>query len=132
MNIDKHSPVVFLAFANSSANPLPHLAEEYHRLEVSGTQARQKGHCELVVASYASFDHIMGTFQDEHYRGRIAVFHYAGHADSYELLLQDTGGEPAVAYANGLATFLGQQSGLQLVFLDVCSTQPQAQDLLDT
>ena len=123
-------PVIFLAFANSSANPLPNLAEEYHRLEAIGKQAAEKGHCELVVAPYATVDDILGTFQNARYSGRIALFHYAGHADSYELLLQGADGRPAVADAGGLAAFLGYQSGLQLVFLNGCSTQPQVQGLL--
>ena len=36
-------PIIFLAFANSSADPLPNLAEEYHRLEAIGKQANRKG-----------------------------------------------------------------------------------------
>ena len=124
-------PVIFLAFANSSANPLPHLADEYHRLESIRQQAEHKGHCELVVAPYATVDDILGMFQDERFSGRIAIFHYAGHADSYELLLQNAGGQPAIAHAGGLAAFLGHQSGLQLVFLNGCSTQPQVQGLLE-
>ena len=127
----KSKPVIFLAFANSSANPLPHLAEEYHRLEAIGQQAEHKSLCELVVTPYATVDDILRTFQDERFNGRIAIFHYAGHADSYELLLQDARGQPAVAHADGLAAFFGHQSGLQLVFLNGCSTQPQVQGLLE-
>lgn len=120
-------PVIFLAFANSSANPLPNLAEEYHRLEAIGKQAARERHVGLVVAPYAKVNNILSTFQDQRYRGRIALFHYAGHADSYELLLQGVNGQPAVADAGGLAAFLGHQSDLQLVFLNGCSTQPQVQ-----
>ncbi|HMN30933.1 MAG TPA: CHAT domain-containing protein, partial [Caldilineaceae bacterium] len=130
MSTQRTKPVIFLAFANSSSNPLPYLAEEYHRLEAIVKQAEQKGLCELVVAPYATVDDILGVFQDERYRRRIAVFHYAGHADSYALLLQDVAGQPAVADAGGLAAFVGHQSGLQLVFLNGCSTQPQVQGLL--
>ena len=55
------------------------------------------------MAPYATADDILGTFQDERYRGRVAIFHYAGHAESYELLLQGANGKPAVADAGGLA-----------------------------
>jgi hypothetical protein len=40
-------------------------------------------------------------------------------------------GQSAAADAGGLAAFLGQQRGLQLVFLNGCSTQQQTQGLLD-
>ncbi|MCB0185689.1 MAG: CHAT domain-containing protein, partial [Caldilineaceae bacterium] len=62
---------------------------------------------------------------------RIALWHYAGHANGYQLLLEDDQGQRALADAGGLADFLAQQRGLELVFLNGCSTQPQVQGLLD-
>jgi hypothetical protein len=49
----------------------------------------------------------------------------------YELLLESEKGLPATADGKGLAAFLGHQTGLQLVFLNGCATQPQMQGLLD-
>ena len=77
----------------------------------------------------ATLDEILEVFRD--YRNRIAVFHYGGHANGYELLLESATGYAAVAGAGGLATFLSQQTGLQLVFLNGCSTQAQVQGLLN-
>ena len=74
---------------------------------------------------------IFKVFQDPKYRNRIAIFHYGGHANGYQLLLESASGQSAAADAGGLAAFLAQQQGLQLVFLNGCSTQQQTQGLLD-
>ena len=131
MTEQSSKPIIFLVFANSSTNPLPKLEKEYHQLRSVVELANQRGHCELVIEPYAKIDSILATFDDERYRNRIAVFHFAGHTDSYELLLQDANGQPAAADAGGLAAYLAHQRGLQLVFLNGCSNQPQVQGLLD-
>ena len=56
---------------------------------------------------------------------RIAVFHFAGHADSFNLLLQDS-----PAHKDGLVPFLAGQNGLSLVFLNGCSTHQQTRELV--
>lgn len=130
MNERTTKPVILLAFANSSANPLPNLATECNRLTATLEAAAKKGICELVVRPYATVDQLLGIFEQTDLRGRMAVFHYAGHADSYRLLLEGAEGQPALAHAGGLAALLRYQHGLQLVFLNGCSTQAQAQGLL--
>lgn len=74
---------------------------------------------------------ILDVFQDARYRNRIAVFPYRGHANRYELLLESETGKTEAAHGQGLTAFLGQQKGLQLVFLNACATQPQVQGLMD-
>ena len=59
---------------------------------------------------------------------RIAVLHYGGHANRYQLLLESAAGHAVAPDAGGLAAFLAQQRGLQLVVLNGCSTQPQTED----
>ena len=130
MNERTTKPVILLAFANSSANPLPNLATECNRLTAILEAAAKKGICELVVRPYATVDQLLGIFEQTDLQGRITVFHYAGHADSYRLLLEGADGQPALAHAGGLAALLRYQHGLQLVFLNGCSTQAQAQELL--
>jgi formylglycine-generating enzyme required for sulfatase activity len=124
-------PVIFLAFANSSERPLPYLGQECNQLTAILEAAEKEGICELVVRPYATVVQILDTFEAAPYQGRMAVFHYAGHADSYRLLVQDAAGAPAFAHAGGLAAFLAHQQGLGLVFLNGCATQAQAQALLD-
>lgn len=123
-------PIIFLAFANEPPDAPGHLrnlGEEARRLEATLQQAKQKGLCDLVVKPYATLDDILSVFRV--FRNQIAVFHYGGHAHYDQLRLESDSGS-AAADASGLAAFLSQQSGLQLVFLNGCSTQPQVKGLL--
>lgn len=124
-------PVISLTFANSSTHPLPYLAAECNRLTAILEAAAQRGLCELIMRPYATVEQILGLFEQPALRGRIAVFHYAGHADSYQLLLEGADGQSIPADARGLAAFLRYQGCLQLVFLNGCSTQAQVQGLLE-
>jgi hypothetical protein len=83
---------------------------------------------DVVVEEKASLERIYSVFLK--HRDRVALFHFGGHADGDRLLLQSAF-EPRPAYADGLATLLGQQRGLKLVFLNGCSTRPQVKRLLD-
>ena len=127
-------PIIFLAFANDrddAVRYLRNLPEEKRRLREVLEPAARAGLCEFVVRSNCTADEIFKVFQDPQYRSRIAIFHFGGHANGYQLLLESAGGQSAAADAGGLARFLGQQKGLQLVFLNGCSTQQQTQGLLD-
>lgn len=127
-------PVIFLAFANEQVNlerRLQSLAAEQHRLTEVLEKAETAGLCELVVLSSATADLIVSTFQKARYQGRIALFHFAGHADGYQLLLETAEGQNAVAHGQGLVSFLGGQDSLQLVFLNGCSTQQQSRELVE-
>jgi WD40 repeat protein len=129
-----HKPVIFLAFANDrddTVGYLRNLPEEARQIREPLQRARRDGLCEIVELANATADDIFRVFQDPEYRDRIAVFHYGGHANGYQLLLESAGGSPHAADAGGLAAFFGQQRGLDLVFLNGCSTQQQVQGLLD-
>ncbi|MEK6261072.1 MAG: ATP-binding protein [Planctomycetota bacterium] len=132
-----HKPVIFLAFANDRDDRddrdgyLRNLPEEARQLRERLESAEQAGLCEVVVRSNCTAGDIFKVFQDPRYRNRVAIFHYGGHANGYQLLLESAEGQSAAADAGGLAAFLAQQQGLQLVFLNGCSTQSQTQGLLD-
>ena len=129
-----NKPVIFLAFANDrddSVGYLRNLPEETRRLRDILAPAEQAGLCEVVTRTNCTADDIFKVFQSPKYRNRIAIFHYGGHANGYQLLLESAVGNAAAADAQALATFLGQQRGLKLVFLNGCSTQQQTQGLLD-
>lgn len=133
MSGSKLKPVIFLAFANDRGERigyLRHLAEEARALEQILEKAEKDDLCEIVLRYNVTTDDLVRVFQNPNYRGRIAIFHYAGHANSYQLLLETPQGESLPAEAQDLANFLGLQHGLQLVFLNGCSTEPQAQGLL--
>lgn len=127
-------PVIFLAFANDRDNTvgyLRNLPDEARRIRAALERAEQAELCEVVVRSNSTAQDIFKVFQDPKYRNRVGIFHYGGHANGYELLLESAAGQAAAADAGGLADFLGHQQGLKLVFLNGCSTQQQTQGLLD-
>ena len=117
-------PVIFLAFSNDRGNEsrfLRNLPEEERYLREALEPAIEAGLCELVVRSNTRPGELLDVFQK--YRGRIAVFHFGGHAGGFQLFMEDAQGNPELAHAEGLAEFLGTQDGLQFVFLNGCSTQ---------
>ncbi len=126
-------PVIFIAFANDrvdNAAYLRNLPKEQAGIRQSLERARQAGLCDVVERNNATVKQIIDVFQSAEYRDRIAAFHYGGHANGYQLLLETTSGEHASAHSSGLVPFLAGQQGLKLVFLNGCSSQQQAHDLL--
>lgn len=129
-----HPIVVFFAFANDRAQGgryLRNLPDEQRHVREAMEAAVEAGLCEIVERANATVDEVLDVFQDPEYRDRVAVFHFGGHAGDAELLLESAGGEATVAHAGGLARFLGEQRGLELVFLNGCSSKGQVQGLLD-
>ncbi|MCP4695894.1 MAG: CHAT domain-containing protein [Gammaproteobacteria bacterium] len=126
------APILFLAFAQDPARFLPKLADELRVVRDTLEQAEKQGLCKLVLRSNTVLEEIFQVFQDAERRDRIALFHFAGHGDDAGLLLERSGGGADWADARGLATFLGQQQGLQTVILNACSTVQQVQLLLDS
>ena len=121
-------PIVFLAFADARSD-LSSLKVEGWSLKDQFDELKQRGViADVVVEERASLERIYSVFLK--HRDRIALFHFGGHADGDRLLLQSAF-EPRPAYAKGLATLLGQQRGLKLVFLNGCSTRLQVKRLLD-
>ncbi len=125
-------PVIFLAFANDkvdNARYLRNLPRELDGIRNALLPAMRAGLCEVVERANATIDNILDTFQDQRYRDRIAIFHYGGHADGYQLLLEELDGSHAVAYGGGLVSFFAMQKGLKLVFFNGCSTHQQSLEL---
>lgn len=134
MTASTHKPIIFLAFANDRGHGLGYLRnlpEEARRLRATLAAAERAGLCEVILRQNVTIDEVVDIFQSAANRNRIAIFHYGGHANGYQLLLETTQGDAALADAGGLAAFLAQQTGLELVFLNGCSTAEQTQDLLD-
>jgi len=132
MSEPNQKPVVFLAFAQDRVEGgayLRNLPIELDGIRKALQKARQAGLCEVVERSNTTVENILDVFQE--YQDRIAIFHYGGHADSYELLLESLTGEHAMAHSEGLVSFLAKQKGLQLVFLNGCCSQQQALDLTE-
>lgn len=128
-------PVIFLAFADdrrASGQKLRNLPAEESSVRGEIDKANKAGLCEVPLVRFnATIDAVLETFRDPRYHDRIAIFHFAGHAKSYQLLFESADGSPHAVDAAGLAKILNGLNGLQLVFLNGCSTQQQAQGLLD-
>lgn len=125
-------PVILLAFANERQPDgvyLNHLPRERKLVKSSLDQAEKDGLCESDFLPDATLDQVFGAFR--RFKDRIAVFHFSGHANHLELLLENMEGKTVAAHARGLAKFLGAQNGLELVFLNGCYTLATAQALLD-
>jgi WD40 repeat protein len=124
-------PVVFLAFANDQVGHgfLRDLPVESRQLRVALQQAGDQRLCELELRTNVTFDELVEVFN--RHGGKVVIFHFAGHAGPGGLSLESSAGTPHVVDAAGLAEFLGRQGGLQLVFLNGCSTGPQVARLLE-
>jgi WD40 repeat protein len=134
MTGSSYVPVFLLAFANDRDDRmgyLRNLPEEARRLYNILKEAQANSLCEVVIVQNATLDDIVQVFRDPKYHNRIALFHYGGHANGYQLLLETAEGKLAATYAGGLAAFLGQQRELEVIFLNGCSTEPQVQELLN-
>ena len=122
-------PVVFLAFADSVEANLPRLADELRQVRAALAPAVKHGWCDLIERANVTLDDILAVFREQ--RDQIVLFHYGGHATSYQLLLNASAGQLNEVNAGGLAEFLSQQRNLHLLFLNGCSTSGQVDALLD-
>ncbi len=122
-------PVIFLAFANDHQSYLYKLTEEQDGIRSALKAAEDTNLCEVVYETDCDIDKIFRVF--DQYQDRIAVFHYGGHAEDYSLLLKAASGKRQYARSEGLVSFLAEQKGLQLVFINGCSSQTQAEMLRD-
>ena len=127
-------PVIFLAFANDLGDEkqyLRNLPKELNQLRAIWERMEEDGLCELLIRSNVTAEELFQIFEKPKYRGRIALFHFGGHANSFELLLNDFAQEDQkqAAFAAGFIPFLAGQAGLQLVFLNGCYTIKMAEEL---
>ncbi len=124
-------PIIVLAFANEHEvrRYLRDLPEELRALQEIVKEAERNRLCRLELLPNATLPQLFDVFTRN--RGQVTILHYAGHANSGQLLLESSAEGCAPAHAGGLATFLGHCEGLQLVFLNGCSTRAQAARLID-
>lgn len=115
--------MLLLAFANDKKQPLDQLEKEQQRVMGYLRPLQAAGHF-ITDDSIFTTD---GLRQSLLLYGRqVALFHFAGHAGSQQLVFPDN---PALA--DGVAALLGIQTNLGLVFLNGCSTEAQVDLLLD-
>ncbi len=128
-----NKPIFFLAFANDrqdNTRYLRNLPKELDEIRKALSKAELQGKCEVIFEANTTINEILNIFQDSRYKDRIAVFHFGGHADGYQLLLEDANGNPSIANGAGLVSFLARRNSLQFVFLNGCATEQQAKELI--
>ncbi len=119
-----NKPLIVLAFANSTDQPLDSLEREYSAVFDIMTSVKDNFQFEIYpepLATPAKLIELLSRRRDS-----IALLHYSGHALRDQLLMRD---QPAMA--KGLAQLLGKLPKLQCLFLNGCSTQGQVKLLLE-
>lgn len=123
--ISSQLPVIFLAFANDKQRRqhyLESVTKEKNAIEEALAPAKGKLF-EVVIETDISIGKIWEVFQSNTYRDRICIFHFGGHADGFQLLLESWSGQHEIAFGDGLVSFLSRQKSLKLIFLNGCSTR---------
>ncbi|MCB9296338.1 MAG: macro domain-containing protein [Lewinellaceae bacterium] len=126
-------PAVFIAYANDYLERRQYLVGLRKELDGIGKALKPLSSnklIQLVERRDLTADGLFETFRDFEYKGRIAAFHFCGHADASSLLLQDRETVSHRAPAEGLFSFIGRQSSLHLVFLNGCYTASHARTLV--
>ena len=121
-------PVILLTFANDRDNYLPMINRERKNVYRSLRRHADEGLIQVEKEASSSLEDIFELFNT--YSGRVAIFHYGGHAGGTHLQLEAPDTSAQAAAAGGLAQLLGQQGNLRLVFLNGCATRPQVELLL--
>ncbi len=118
-------PVFYLSFASDVQDALPAL-----RAERQDVHEILRKHAFLEVQQEADTDKkvLFGAFND--YRGRIAVFHYGGHAGKDILRLEDTDLQGKTLLTLIEEEIKANPESLALVFLNGCATESQKDALL--
>ena len=115
-------PIIYLTFANQKDDHLPLLKEESGQIQRFLLPIEAKEFISLKREESAELSDIVDFFAT--FPNQVSIFHYAGHAGSKLLLLEDQ-----AAQSKGLANLLGEQQNLKLVFLNGCSTKAQVDEL---
>lgn len=116
-------PVLFFAYANEEQRFLKYLKEESTSINQALLPVEAKGFIRLVREESTELTDLFQVFQT--YKDRIAVFHFAGHAEGQQLKLEDR-----TAEMQQLAQLIAEQKDtLRLVFLNGCATAGQVEYL---
>jgi formylglycine-generating enzyme required for sulfatase activity/Leucine-rich repeat (LRR) protein len=130
-NKPKLKPVIFLAFANDredNARYLRNLTRELHEIKEALKPIQNR--FEIIHYQGITLKILFEKFEE--YKDRIAIFHFGGHADSYQLLLQSDDGGNQVALNKGLVQFFATfKESLKLVFFNGCASGNLANDLVN-
>ncbi|MEL6695310.1 MAG: CHAT domain-containing protein [Bacteroidota bacterium] len=124
-------PVIVLAYANDRVDASRYLRDLVE--EIRGVRRILEQHIsppyQIVLRPNATLEDLIEVF--DRYEDQIVLFHYAGHADSLQLMLENTEGEAAGASLAGFTRMLTNLSRLSLVFLNGCTTEAHALAMIE-
>ena len=125
-------PVIFLACANSyrEGQRLSYLVRERRRIAQILSGEEERGICEVVQEGNTSKEFFFDEIRKRKYKNRVAILHFAGHADGTRLRFESEEGQEEEMEVETLANFLKTIKGLHLVFLNGCGTYPIVAHLL--
>lgn len=126
--MSERAPVILLTFANDQGEYLNMLTRESKGIEAALSRYEDQAYIRVKTQDAVTINDLFGLFN--RFTGQVAILHYAGHANGVALNLEKEGGGNEVGNAGGLAQMMGQQAGLQLVFLNGCATRDQVKLLL--
>ena len=119
-------PVILLAFANDREDSSSFLSEL--QPEQTALDDLLSSHLNVVQKPVATHPRIEQSFNI--HGKRIRIFHFAGHANAHQIELAMGSDGHKGGYVAGVAKYIGLQKGVELVFLNGCSTQGQVQHFL--
>lgn len=117
-------PVLYLVYADSKNERLPHLRKEAEKTYDSLLSRAKKNHFIVHQDKSPSRDSIIKYLKS--HSDELIVFSFSGHAGKDQLLLDDE-----EAKAGGVAGLLKKCSSLKLILLNGCSTAEQTERLLN-
>jgi hypothetical protein len=123
-------PIALVLFSNDLDSFLPSVERERKLIEEALETYNDTNRLKVIARSSVSTEEIFRLFN--RYQGRIALFHFAGHAGGEGLQLNQDFSDTTIGQAAGLADLFRREVEdgiLQLVFLNGCSTLPQLEGL---
>lgn len=123
------TPLIFLAFANSSTSPLENLKQERKTIKELMDPLESQNQLVLKDEAQADVQDIFTAFNS--YQKPLTILHYAGHANGQSLRLEDAKFKgKTLADLVKIKNDNPQSSPMALIFLNGCATKGQVEELL--
>lgn len=121
--------MIYLAFANDRDQYLQMINLERKQITRALQEHNKEGRIQLITEASSTIEDIFHAFHAHDHE--ITIFHYGGHASGTHLVLEAADGSKSEAQSTGLASLLGSQKQLKLVFLNGCATRDQVEVLIN-
>jgi WD40 repeat protein len=120
-------PVVLLIYSNTGP------ALDWLKPETDAIEAHLSapGLCDVKILPAATLSDVVTAINDPAIQDRVAIVHFAGHANGQGIQLQSTStsAQGEIAYMRGLADVLKMQPHLRLLFINGCASREQVLEL---